>query len=375
MEIRLLRTDDAEACNALHNKFSHNKRSLDQWRWDFDSGLYQTDQLPFAVADDDGRIVGTQAFIPIRFIDRDGVYWTAKSEETLVDPDYRGQKLFERMYELLFGYAEERSLRYVWGFTPATKAFLKLGFKIPCATEQLLFPFHAVGISNLIESRVLVGRSVSTVDRLKMIPYRIGAAGARLTASAKFGLARRAGLVGDSLDTRIVEAAPDGCAELCRRFVGQYGGPTIYRDEAYLEWRIFNNPYTKPIMRAAFERNTLVGWIIYSIGDENVGYIVDVMAATPDNATLAPRQIVKRLLVEALDDLRRTGIAAARGWCVTNHPFDKLVREVSRSLGFFHVRRGHAVVVLGSTPEFHDPLDDSFSDWYVTRIFTEGVAG
>ncbi|MCB2230488.1 GNAT family N-acetyltransferase [bacterium] len=375
MKIRLIRNDDAEACNALHNKFSHNKRSLDQWRWDFDNGLYETDQLPFAVADDDGRIVGTQAFIPIRFIDREGVYWTAKSEETLVDPDYRGQKLFDRMYELLFDYAKERDLRYVWGFTPATKAFLKLGFKIPCATEQLLFPFHADGISNLIESRVLVGRTVSTADRLKMIPYRIGAVGARLTASAKLGLARGAGLIGDSLDTRIVETAPDGCGELCRRFVDLYGGPTVYRDEAYLNWRIFGNAYTKPIMRAAFERDTLVGWVIYSIGDEEVGYIVDVMAAPPDESSISSEDIVKRLIVEALDDLRRTGIVAARGWSVTAHPFDKLVREISTSLGFFHVRRGHAVVVLGSTPEYHDPLEDSFSDWYVTRIFTEGVAG
>lgn len=142
MEIRLIRDNDIEACNALHNKFSPNPRTLEQWRWDFQSGLYESDQRPFAVVDDGGRIAGTQAFIPIPMIDHTGVFWTAKSEETLVDPDYRGQKLFDRMYDLLFEYARSHDLRYIWGFTPATKAFGKIGFQIPGMTEQILFPFR-----------------------------------------------------------------------------------------------------------------------------------------------------------------------------------------------------------------------------------------
>ena len=49
---------------------------------------------------ENNKIVGIQCAIPLEFTDVKGnVQLSAKSEDTLVDPAYRGQKIFERMYD------------------------------------------------------------------------------------------------------------------------------------------------------------------------------------------------------------------------------------------------------------------------------------
>ena len=107
MEKRLIAEGEEELCNNFHNRIDKRKRTTQQCKWDFVLNNYNKKPIPFTVVEDDGKIVGTQAFIPIRMIDKDGIYWTAKSEETLVDPDYRGNQLFEKMYSFLFDYAKE----------------------------------------------------------------------------------------------------------------------------------------------------------------------------------------------------------------------------------------------------------------------------
>ena len=76
--------------------------------------------VPFVLAEVNGRAVGIQALIPIAMIDAKEVFWTAKLEETLVDPAYRGSRVFIQMYEKLFRYAEEHGLVSIWGFTPCS---------------------------------------------------------------------------------------------------------------------------------------------------------------------------------------------------------------------------------------------------------------
>ena len=76
--------------------------------------------VPFVLAKVNGHVVGTQALIPIALIDAEEDFWTAKLEETLVDPAYRGSRVFIQMYEKLFRYEEEHGLVSIWGFTPCS---------------------------------------------------------------------------------------------------------------------------------------------------------------------------------------------------------------------------------------------------------------
>ena len=151
MEIRLIADGEERLCNDFHNRIYNDKRTFQQWKWAFIQNTYHKKPIPYAVVIDDGKIVGTQAFIPIRMIDNNGIYWTTKSEGTLLEPDYRGRQLFKGMYELLFDYAKKNEFVYIWGFTAAVKALIPLGFKIPDKTEQIFMPFSTRSVLSMLK--------------------------------------------------------------------------------------------------------------------------------------------------------------------------------------------------------------------------------
>ena len=84
---------------------------------------------------------------------------------------------------------------------------------------------------------------------------------------------------------------------------------------------------------------------------------------------------VRLLLKEAVIGTRNMGAVAIRGWHVNNHPFDAVIMKSAKSIGFFRLDRGHMVVLYHTEGAERRPPVDGFNDWFVTRIFTEGVLG
>jgi GNAT superfamily N-acetyltransferase len=374
MEIRLIASGEEELCNEFYNFINHKHRRIEQWKWEFTQNTYssQSGKCPFAVVVDNGKIVGTQAFIPIRMIDKNGVFWTAKSEETLVDPNYRGKQRFEKMYQLLFAYAQEHRFRYIWGFTPAVKAFDRLGFAVPGKTRQLFMPFSVRCVSALLE------KDQQATASKRSAPMRDLAATflclmARGVSQIKLSTTTRPGIPGLRIET--MTQCDDQTGELCKRFIEHWGGVTIYRDKEYLSWRIFNNPYNRCTVKGVYRDAQLLGWIAYTMGDDGMGYLVDVMVAPPTGDKFKVEHIIRILLLEAVNGTRRMGATGIRGWHVNNHPFDKLVTKIARRIGFFHISRGHAVVIYECDASTRGEIQKRFDDWYVTRVFTEGVFG
>lgn len=370
MEIRLVAAGEEDACIALYNRFHDQNRTLSQWQWEFASGLFGHASIPYAVVKDGGNIIGTQAFIPIRMIDRNGVYWTAKSEDTLVDPNYRGQGLFEKMYALLFRYAEEQRLAYIWGFSPAIKAFTRLGFTVPGMTQQLFLPFSSRSVMTML-AKQQDGEAERARARMKAQIIRLGGVAARVISGAKIALTNRRLPAG--LRIRTMEEPDPQMGSLCERFIEQWGGTTIYRDADYMRWRVFENPYVRAIVRGIYEEDRLLGWVVYSLGDDGLGYLVDIMVGC-DATRHTPSDLIRALLLDAVLGARNMGATGIRGWRVSGHPFDRLVCKTARRIGFYHIKRGHAVVKYNCPAARKDAIREDFDDWYVTRIFTEGIS-
>ncbi len=369
MVIDFVQPDDQTACNDFHNRIHHDCRLMAQWRWEFAGNTYGQAPIPFICAKDGDRVVGTQAFIPIRMIDRKGEFWTAKSEETLVDPEYRGQQVFEKMYELLFRYAEDHQFAFIWGFTPAVKAFTRLKFDTPGVTQQLFLPFSSRSATPMIK-KLSSGQAKVAGGGVRSSVIRSGVTAARLLSAVKFTFGRRglpAGLV-----IRTMEEPDEQAGLVCESFVKQWGGCTIYRDSRYLRWRLFENPYVRSIVRAIYEGDRLLGWVAFTLGDDGVGYLVDVFVSC-DPSRWDPGRLVRSLLIDAVLSTRNMGATGIRGWSVNKHPFDRLVCSEARKIGFYHIRRGHSVV-LYTCAAGRDRLGaENFDEWFVSRIYTEGV--
>ena len=201
---------------------------------------------------------------------------------------------------------------------------------------------------------------------------RTGCFFAQTVSALKIVLNKKRAING--LDIRTWDKPDEQAGDLCRRFIQKWGGTTIYRDAEYLQWRLFDNPYAKSVVKAIYSQNHLLGWTAFTLGDDGMGYLVDLMAVADDDSEFAIEDIISLLLYEAVIGTRNMGATGIRGWHVNNHPFDRLICHAAKKIGFYHIRRGHAVVLYNCEAQMRVSYN-KFDDWFISRIFTEGVLG
>ena len=373
--VRLATKADSEDCNALHNRAYGNSRSLDQWNWTFQNKLFPELELAFIVAEDGGKIIGTQALIPIQMIDKDGIYWSAKSEETLVDVNYRGQGLFEKMYSKAFEVSKMYNFQSIWGFTPARKAFLGVGFEILMDTSQLFKPLRLKCVNVLLNNDHNNSGLFGLKKIFKKILFLLIGAFSNIYSNVRQFLSTLNKSRIKTIKLKDLSSAPAQAKNLIIDFISQWGGATIYRDQQYLKWRIFDNPFIKSNMTGAYIDGELVGYCAFAIGDNEMGYIIDIIAVEPKDSKVTSRNVVHKLLSTASSRLSDMGACGIRGWKITNHKFDKLVAEEAKKLGYININRGTAVVLHKSYETNCHRKTIEFKNWSVSRIYTEGRNG
>lgn len=87
--VALLDDSDIEQVNVFYNKFNKTNRSISDFIWEFKQAPAGKAIYVIAKDADSNRIVGTQCAIPIYLYTHAGeVVLSAKSEDTLVDPEY-----------------------------------------------------------------------------------------------------------------------------------------------------------------------------------------------------------------------------------------------------------------------------------------------
>jgi GNAT superfamily N-acetyltransferase len=367
MEIRNATEADAVICNDFYNRQYGYDRTREQWLWEF-SYPNPGERLPYILAFDAGNLVGTQAYITTPMIDELGTFVTAKSEETLVAPSMRGRDVLTKMYDLLFAQAAAEQCQSIWGFTPAERAFRKLGFEIPTSTGQLVKALTADSLSKLVESA-----QGPSGTRLVAVYVKLGSLFARFWSVLGDTLPKGSLKDSESLVTLSDESYFDD--DYSRRFINNWGGATIYRSQAYMKWRIFDNPFSRANVLGIVESGILIGHVAFMIDRKGVGYIVDILTAHPMGRR-HDKRLLHILLKSSIKRLKRLGATSIRAWTLNDHPLDREMRKASYLMGFIKIPRGSAVVFKTN---FHDTREEAsrtdFSDWYVTRLFSQGTTG
>ena len=345
-------------CNNFYNKQYGASRTIEQMAWEFQHGPHEP---LYAIARDGERLVATQALISIDLATPHGRVLSAKSEETLVDGDYRGQGVFENLYEFVLHHARARGIQVIWGFTPAVKPFLRAGFGTPAMTSQVVLPIRTGFVAALGQSR------------------DVKPPGGKFTGSVGERALLSVGAVARAYDRLAKELQPDGISL-------QYGGPelipqlaatqsensravTILRSRQYLSWRLGANPYVSPNFVVANSDSGVQGWAAFATSPDGVGYLVDLVVCTDSHA----RTVIRRRILGAYEFFVDQNPAAFRGWVVTNNEQDVLVRRQFQRLGGVHLKKGMPMVLKVVGNDFRDLGEPD--RWQVTRIFTEGVSG
>lgn len=350
VDIRLLQEHEIVLANNFFNAVYKINRPLENFRWEFLNGPSGKAIYIIAVdtaVTDQTKIVGIQCAIPIEFISSKGtIILTAKSEDTLVDPSYRGQKIFERMYDRLFDECRKAGIQYIWGFTPAQKAFERIGFEIPFKTEQALLVFNPFKAYRYLQQ---LNAQNTLADRFKI-----------------FGLSMMAWIKG--FKRHLVPAAKSTVREvplankspLFQKLYGHHDYYLLNETDPYLDWRLRQNPFSNHYTGIQFtDGDAITGDAILN-ARENVSYVEQILSATPE--------VITPMLVTLTRKARKHGTPLVRALCFsTNTELKEQGRALTKA-GFTYLRRGNYFVWKS--------LDESNTikpqQVLINRLFTQG---
>jgi GNAT superfamily N-acetyltransferase len=347
IQTRLLKEPEGPLANRFFNSIYGSSRSDQDFAWEFLNGPFG--KAIYVIAVDRSftpeKIVGIQCAIPIELIGSKGqIVRTGKSEDTLVDPAYRGKKIFEQMYDLLFAECKNAGIKYIWGFTPARKAFERIGFDIPFKTEQALLVFK---LSKAYQYLKVLNPKNTASDHLKI-----------------FGLTCYSWLKGLFIGSPVKEIAPEDLSgkeeNLFLRFYSESDYYTIHETAAYTDWRIAKNPFGNrykkfrypdagaPVFHALVNVKTGVSYI------EQMFYQDQSLASSGLTILTA--------------EIKKSGVPLVRVLCFSHNEDALAQKKLLKKNGFVLLERGSFFVWKSLTDERLIEPEKLF----VTRLFTQG---
>jgi GNAT superfamily N-acetyltransferase len=348
VSIRLLRANEAGLANNFFNAVYQTTRPQKNFEWEFLNGPFG--KAIYVVAVDDNitthtKIVGIQCAIPLEMISSTGVkVLTAKSEDTLVDPAYRGQKIFERMYDVLFQECRNAGIKYIWGFTPAQKAFERIGFEIPFKTEQALLVLKPLRAYAYLKS---LNAQNKTKDKVKIF-------GLSVLSWAK-GFAR---LFSSKSSLKKIDL-PTG-NRLLQKFYNDQIYFTLHETPAYINWRLTLNPFQNSYQAySVSEGNEVIAKALFN-NRRDVSYIEQIVSK--------PGVDISPILVRLAKEAAKSGAPLIRAFCFSTNSVLMAQATALKKAGFTYLKRGNYFVWKS--------LDESNAikpeQLLISRLFTQG---
>lgn len=358
IDISLLKDEDIDEVIRFYNRTYNSNRTREKFDWEFKNAAAGPAIYVIAKDSETQAIVGTQCAIPIVLITgEEKTVLTAKSEDTLVDPAYRGLNIFENMYKLLFDECRKAGIKYLWGFTSAKKPFLKLGFEIPFDHSQSLKVFKTWPAY-----RYLSGLNTKNTAASK---FKIFA----LCWIAKLVDLKSRLFSGNSQIRNIEFLVTDKSQTLDNTEIWKdsfHGYFAIRQDDKYLDWRVKHNPYHETIVavRCASQNKTIAS-ILFNEHKPGIWYLLNDLYSM----SLDVRQRAA-FLKQAIKLLRQNHkVDLIRAMDFSHNEYARQELEQRKKTGFVHIDRGISFVWI--SPDKDLTLDAR--NFILSRIATQGI--
>lgn len=241
------------------------------WDWEFNT----IDGTVFTLAKDGEVIAGTQSMLPVDICISGKTTKSAKSETSYLSPDYRGKKIFEKLYAIAVDETVKNGSQVIWGFTPAVKAWKKnLGFYVyeKSMSEVSLHKSSYKLFKTLKSSRnLLYGMGkflIYNASFVKTYFRKISVLKNPCIFEIKHTLNSETDI--NKLFQKMMTANPN----------------LIYieMNKDYINWRVRNNPAIKYNQLFFYKNDELAGYVIYSMDSGKLN-IADICYGT-DKDTL-----------------------------------------------------------------------------------------
>jgi GNAT superfamily N-acetyltransferase len=351
IQYRKATKEDLELIHDFHCRVGKKERSFADFKWEFTEGPSGTSI--YVIGLDGSRIVGTNCVIPIEIVDSNSLtLMTGKSEDTLVDPAYRGQNIFKDLYDVLFDECRKAGIHAVWGFTPAIKPFLKIGFQVPFNHTQSLLVFKVFSSFQYLSSK--------NPDNSLLSYAKIFALSALSRVKYSFARKSTGGISVKKVDTN------KHFLNLCStQITGIPDAFIIHQNNDYYTWRFRKNPHLKNIQNLDFADagGRTIASAVVNITSFNICYISHLVWL-PDLSI----EIKKRVVFAMSKYIKRQGVSAIRNWHFRTNEYNREEIRLFENCSYMMIDRGIAFVWKNLSGRPIDP-----NNFVLSRASTQGL--
>ena len=345
---------DYNSINDFYNRINSSKRSIEQFTWQFHNCPYGPSI--YIIGEDEDKIVGTNCVIPIELVTSENkTILTGKSEDTLVDPAYRGQNIFFNLYQVLFEACKENGIKVVWGFTSAYKPFKKLGFRIPYIHQQGLAVNKIFPSYNYLSQ---LNKKNNLVSRAKIL-------GLCIYSKLKFAISFHSTNIKE-YRISIQEEILDNVDSLIQtNLISNRGSFAINQSPDFQKWRIYDNPNYHRVHTYGFydDNQILKGLIIFNSHPNKAVYI----SQSTFHSDLSSK-VVSAMINYATHKMFQQGITFIRNWHFDHNHYNKSEIGNYHNAGYIVIRRG-----IGMVWKELDGFELNPDGFHLSRIATQGV--
>ena len=355
MRIKEIKKADVGEAVKLHNSTYNDKRTAEQWIWEYGS-QYPELSVFTIVKNDDGKIVGTQGMIPIYININGAVVLSGKSESSLLHPSCRGGDLFKKLYEYAMSLCEKKKMSCIWGFTTAVRVWRnKLGFSVfeDAICESRLILNLRKFISSILKSNTsLILKMRDSAMAIFLFPNSV-------VKRYTHRIPRQA-VENVSIEEKL--RSINDISELYEHLRAETKNLIhLSQDEKYINWRVLRNPNVNYITLFAYKNNSLEAYCYFSV-NKNEAHLVDF--------TFKDYQIADFLLKRVIQLCRERNICCLYFLGNIRNSLIAKVFDLLRISGFS--KRNSTPFVLKNTSHDNQQLLYDIRNWYVNGLWMEG---
>jgi hypothetical protein len=347
----------------LYTRVFKKKRSLPQWQWEFMDTPEGSSNI--RVIEDDGKIIGHVALIPLRFQYFDREIIVGKSEDSSLRKEYRGRRLFGKLEHECFETAAEKGFSISYSISRTAKeVHMKAGYHPLKAMQGYFIPLKPLLVTNEVARTLQISGFKKEVMKVVM----------RYLAQRFYNRSKRRKAPESNLKIEKVERFDESLDELWRTFITQHKVITIKRSANYLNWRFVEKPDQDYGIYVARSDNKLVGYLITTTVQRKEDFHTDLrIGVTSDFLILGNYQYALRpLFMKAVDYWITDDCDCVINWIHQDSLYANAIRKELKRYGFVSML-GKFSIPISVRALRDDVLPSEFyneKNWFITLAFS-----
>lgn len=342
---------------AQNDKFQANNRSAEEFDWLFIKSFFKPAIYVVATESEYDEIIGTNAAIFIPMISNNGQHvMTVKGEDTLLSLDKMiglGKRdILKELSEVIAEKSKDENVLFIWGFTPAKKAFQRCGFKI---ITQIKGSFYVTRPLKFYKNRIALFPQLKLNKKFQLFGFSWYNYLNNILKSTRSGGISFKSIGFDEVDEKVL------LSFLPKNVY------TTFLSKDFLKWRIQENPSPLKYGFLEFRDNQkqIVAYFIYSSNKENIFFVEQFLfhGQFPDHKKI-------RIIKLALNYCRKQKAVMVRALGLSHNLLNIKEMELLSRSGFHFFNNPEESYLI-----FKDLTDSNIKpeDIYLSRLNTQGI--